>query len=84
MSLGSVVSWVAGNWSNILAMFLVLIGAASLFIKALEGLVKALVAVFPKLQTADGELVKVAAWLDALAKSSWLNTAAASPKAADK
>lgn len=80
MSLGHIVSWVVANWSSIIAALLALTGAASYFIKALEGLIKLLVLAFPGLQGADGELLKLAAWIDSLKSSAWLNTIAASPK----
>lgn len=83
MNLVNVIAWVSANWGNILGLVVTVIAAASLLIKAMEGLVKVLVTLFPKLQGADGKLLKLAAWLDALANSSWLHTLAANPKKVD-
>lgn len=55
------------------------VAAASSLIKALEVLTALLVLLFPSLKTADGDLVKAAAFLDNLAKAKVLNLAALSP-----
>lgn len=81
MNLIKAFTWIVSNWSSILGALVTIIGCASLFIKGLEGLTKLLVTLFPSLKNEDDELLKIAAWLDALAKSSWLNTMAASPTA---
>lgn len=82
MSLSSVASSLWTHKEEILAAVAGVVAGASLFIKALEVLVSALVVVFPSFQEVDGELKSVAAWLDNLSKSSWLNAVALSPKAA--
>lgn len=79
--LTSAISWIVANRSTLAILALVLVGAMSALIAALEKLVALLVTVFPSLKTADGELKHIAAWLDALSKASWLNTLALTPAA---
>lgn len=78
----SVFAWIYANRGNIIATIVAVIGAASVLIKALEGVVKALVTFQPKLKTTDGKLLSIAAWLDALSKAGWLNHLAQSPAVA--
>jgi hypothetical protein len=56
--------------------------SCAVLIKDLEGFVKILTRIFPKLKTLDGELLGVAAWVDAFSKSKWLNAFALSPAVA--
>lgn len=78
----SVVAWVLANKAQLLGLLIIVISSASAIIKAIELVVAGLVTFFPGLKTAEGKLLGIAAWLDALSKAGWLNAAAWSPRAA--
>lgn len=81
MTVTSVFASIWAHKAELLLAFAALIAGASVFIKALEGVVGVLVTIFPGLKGADDKLKGVAAWLDAAAKSGFLNTVALSPRA---
>jgi len=77
--ISSLFVFVQQNWQGLVASVLGVVAAASFLIKALEKGTAILVKFFPSLKKADGELLYAAAWLDALCKSSFLNTLALTP-----
>lgn len=79
--MSSILAWLWANKAELLALLLAVIGAASVLVKALEMLVSALVVQFPQLKGVDGALQGIAAFLDRLAKSGFLNSVAFNRKA---
>lgn len=80
MTLSSIFAFLWAHKSELLLGAAGIIAASSALIKSLEVVVAILTTLFPALQGADGELKAIAAWLDALAKSGFLNSVALSPK----
>lgn len=80
MDIVKVVAWMQANWSNILGMIAVIVTGCSLIVKGAEGILSLLLGWFPQLKNADGSLKHIAALLDSLKNSSWLNAGALNPK----